>query len=1392
MNVSKLWSILLVLVLAVVAKAQSAPVFNVKNYGAKGDGVTTDTTAIQKAIDAADAINGKAVVLFPRGIYLTATVTLGSTCSDITLRGDGAVLKRTGSTTTGTIYLLDCDRCTVEHLELDGNQNQGSSSSTNSLIHINGTSGGGAAEDNKIRHCYLRNTWDGTVTGSTSGQYGNGLTMVGQYVWRTTIEDIDMDRISGDGLRFTCNDTWLSDIHIRRYRNRGFRGYPGGTDAVYPGRRVWIDKCSAVGTLDIKNGGSALLIDPGRTGIDEVYVTNSRFELDRTTYYASTAGTHSAGNAAKFAHIRSLFVSNCEFVVAYHHYLESKAVRVEDCVRRSHFSHCKFKPNLFFTETGHGGISSHRPYFEQDITGTCQAGSGASTIVLASGASASNDVYNGLSVYTTGGTGSGQVREITDYVGATRTATVSSAWSVTPDGTTTYSVGGATYGTSPSSGTSTTVFLDPSTANTTDDFYNGRIITLNSGTGAGKTFAISDYDFTNNSPTGTIGAEDTAVVTVNGEFSPAPDNTTTYAIKSGGKVQFTITGDKQIFDGIDPDGTASAASADAQEAYIFDTGIARYNATHVMEDVISTTFADGLTEAGGSTSMEGVFPKYIQVVRTNIPFTEGTLDTDESTDGTRAFWRTTPDEVYISECEFGSNPYSEKCYAYDTFSGTALGGTANTIILPGQVKGDTAAGILTGDFDLLPPLRYDLRSNISQAYLGRSIEITSGTGSGQTRTISNYDRQTGVCTVSSNWTTPPDNTSVFTIADGGTITGTAQAGSNTSSDGIALGTITLASTANATDNAYNGYHIAIDVSGDSISTLDGDTDDNDYRTIIAYNGTTKVATVQAAWSTAPTGSSFYSITIPTSKWQLGIENANARIFEIDKSKFRMGGSNSAIEYSVDNDGYMHRLKLVGNEFVWSDSGSQYMLSPENIGAVLKRSGKVIAPAGSNRLFNSYTGTTNLVKETNSVDTGFCGSGSTTTAVVLDGEANANIYTGKLLAVNSEYRSITGWNNVTFTATVSPALSAAPALNDPYSVVDVSYTDRHILFATEGEQNNRFSSSAIPISNAEFPVTGTAKAGGTATIFLRNDASATDDYYNNCPITLTGGTGSGQIRTISDYEVFTLTGTCQAGSGAATIVLAAGASAVDDFYNGWSVETTGGTGANQINTITDYVGATRTCTVTAWGGATPDNTTTYRLQAQKATVHSNWVTPPDSTSTYSIAADPTDGVITWAVGDIVRNSSPNNAAKQASWIYSNAGWQSYGDKPWFSGIAADTWMDREMHNQTYRITAADKVIQLPKLSSTNLGGTTVTFIMTSGGLSTGVGLRIRPFQDTTSGGTSVGEYVILAGGSNSKSDSICLAGSGDREGDMITLRAGLDSWYIVNSVGTWTKYDEIEP
>jgi hypothetical protein len=53
------------------APTTSALVFNVKSYGALGNGTTDDTAAIQAAYTAAAAAGG-GIVFFPAGVYLVA------------------------------------------------------------------------------------------------------------------------------------------------------------------------------------------------------------------------------------------------------------------------------------------------------------------------------------------------------------------------------------------------------------------------------------------------------------------------------------------------------------------------------------------------------------------------------------------------------------------------------------------------------------------------------------------------------------------------------------------------------------------------------------------------------------------------------------------------------------------------------------------------------------------------------------------------------------------------------------------------------------------------------------------------------------------------------------------------------------------------------------------------------------------------------------------------------------------------------------------------------------------------------------------------------------------------------------------------------------------------
>lgn len=75
-----------------------------------------------------------------------------------------------------------------------------------------------------------------------------------------------------------------------------------------------------------------------------------------------------------------------------------------------------------------------------------QAQSGTPTTLRLAAPSATNntlstdDAYRYMTIRTVGGTGAGQTRSITGYVGGTNTVTVSPAWTTTPDATTTYTI----------------------------------------------------------------------------------------------------------------------------------------------------------------------------------------------------------------------------------------------------------------------------------------------------------------------------------------------------------------------------------------------------------------------------------------------------------------------------------------------------------------------------------------------------------------------------------------------------------------------------------------------------------------------------------------------------------------------------------------------------------------------------------------------------------------------------------------------------------------------------------------------------------------------------------------------------------------------------------------
>lgn len=205
--------------------------------------------------------------------------------------------------------------------------------------------------------------------------------------------------------------------------------------------------------------------------------------------------------------------------------------------------------------SGHVTGGSFGAAVQANHSGTMQAGSASTTAVLASGASASNDYYNNALLAIVAGTGAGQSQYISDYVGASRTATMNGTWITTPDNTSVYVVlpGGAIPGASaPSasdnaaavwnasvasytsagsfgerfqpvrrntaqSGTTGSVTLDAS-ASATTDIYRYSVVYLLSGTGAGQARQITAYNGT------------TKVATVAPAFTVAPSSDSVFVI----------------------------------------------------------------------------------------------------------------------------------------------------------------------------------------------------------------------------------------------------------------------------------------------------------------------------------------------------------------------------------------------------------------------------------------------------------------------------------------------------------------------------------------------------------------------------------------------------------------------------------------------------------------------------------------------------------------------------------------------------------------------------------------------------------------------------------------------------------------------------------------------
>ena len=71
---------------------------------------------------------------------------------------------------------------------------------------------------------------------------------------------------------------------------------------------------------------------------------------------------------------------------------------------------------------------------------TIQNVTNSSIVILDGGSSSVDNVYTGSTIFISSGKGAGQIREITNYIGATKTLTVNTAFSITPNTSSTFHI----------------------------------------------------------------------------------------------------------------------------------------------------------------------------------------------------------------------------------------------------------------------------------------------------------------------------------------------------------------------------------------------------------------------------------------------------------------------------------------------------------------------------------------------------------------------------------------------------------------------------------------------------------------------------------------------------------------------------------------------------------------------------------------------------------------------------------------------------------------------------------------------------------------------------------------------------------------------------------------
>jgi len=184
------------------AGAQSSSVFNVKDFGAKGDGLTADSAAIQKALDAAGNVSGTAY--FPSGNYK---------CHDLKMHSHSTVLAEPHA---GAVLTIDSENADCV---LDISYKVG--------CKIRGISLRGNPEASKIQHGIFQNDVEAIWVDSMP-----------------VIDAVNIQNFSGDGVYFIKGKIYIIRHSIfKNNKGHGVNIHDGGDGFIMDNQFYGNGKC---------------------------------------------------------------------------------------------------------------------------------------------------------------------------------------------------------------------------------------------------------------------------------------------------------------------------------------------------------------------------------------------------------------------------------------------------------------------------------------------------------------------------------------------------------------------------------------------------------------------------------------------------------------------------------------------------------------------------------------------------------------------------------------------------------------------------------------------------------------------------------------------------------------------------------------------------------------------------------------------------------------------------------------------------------------------------------------------------------------------------------------------------------------------------------------------